>query len=99
MGSPSKISFVELGPGRGTLCSDFIRVGLELCKDSRCQVAKTFPKFYESLSIHLVEFSPLMRALQASTLGVQQNTGSRAILDGGINVQWHPSLEDVPKSG
>lgn len=46
MGAPSAIKIIEMGPGRGSLMSDFLRA------------AKSFPPFYQALEIHMVEISP-----------------------------------------
>ncbi|CAH1656411.1 SAM-dependent MidA family methyltransferase [Hyphomicrobiales bacterium] len=56
MGAPEAIHLVELGPGRGTLMADAVRV------------ARVVPGFREALSIHLVETSPVLRARQEATL-------------------------------
>ena len=47
---------VELGPGRGTLMADILRV------------AAKSPGFSDALTLHLVETSPALRAKQAETL-------------------------------
>jgi NADH dehydrogenase [ubiquinone] 1 alpha subcomplex assembly factor 7 len=49
---PKKISLVELGPGRGILMADFLRV------------AQLLPEFYEALEIHCLEKSPKLKATQ-----------------------------------
>jgi NADH dehydrogenase [ubiquinone] 1 alpha subcomplex assembly factor 7 len=69
---PAPARLVELGPGRGTLMADLLRA--------------TAPAggFREALSIHLVERSPQLRALQAERLG-------------GVEVAWHDRLDEVPK--
>lgn len=46
MGMPSHIKIVEMGPGRGSLMSDFLRA------------AKSFPPFYNAMEIHMVDISP-----------------------------------------
>jgi NADH dehydrogenase [ubiquinone] 1 alpha subcomplex assembly factor 7 len=56
MGSPSPLALVELGPGRGTLMKDALRV------------ARLRPTFLEAASIHLVETSPRLREIQRDTL-------------------------------
>ena len=56
-GSPAPARLVELGPGRGTLMTDILRM------------AKSVPEFFAALSVHLVEQSPVLRAQQAATLG------------------------------
>jgi SAM-dependent MidA family methyltransferase len=55
-GSPSPARLIELGPGRGTLMSDVLRV------------ARVAPGFLEALSVHLVETSPRLRETQRETL-------------------------------
>lgn len=56
MGAPSRVKLVELGPGRGTLMQDLLRV------------AKTVPGFAAAVELHLVETSPVLRAAQAQRL-------------------------------
>lgn len=46
MGTPSHVKIIEMGPGRGSLMSDFVRA------------AKSFPPFYDALEIHMVDISP-----------------------------------------
>ncbi|GMF27317.1 unnamed protein product [Phytophthora lilii] len=46
MGMPAHIKIVEMGPGRGSLMSDFLRA------------AKSFPPFYNAIEIHMVDISP-----------------------------------------
>ncbi|KJV65928.1 MULTISPECIES: class I SAM-dependent methyltransferase [Ehrlichia] len=56
MGYPSKFIIVELGPGRGTLISDIIRV------------LKKFEQCYAATIVYLVEISPILERLQRSVL-------------------------------
>ncbi|PKU23934.1 class I SAM-dependent methyltransferase [Telmatospirillum siberiense] len=56
MGSPGAVVLAELGPGRGTLMSDFLRA------------AEMVPAFRRALNIHLVEISPVLKAAQRETL-------------------------------
>jgi NADH dehydrogenase [ubiquinone] 1 alpha subcomplex assembly factor 7 len=56
MGSPARFAFVELGPGRGTLMKDVLRV------------ARLRPAFLDAAGIHLVETSPRLREIQRETL-------------------------------
>ena len=58
MGNPTKFKVIELGPGKGTMMKDIIRV------------SKQFTKFYDALNIHMIENSPIMRSLQAQSLNV-----------------------------
>ena len=57
LGSPSPFALVELGPGRGTLMADILRV------------AKSMPEFAEAAQAHLVETSPVLRQMQREKLG------------------------------
>jgi NADH dehydrogenase [ubiquinone] 1 alpha subcomplex assembly factor 7 len=56
MGAPLIVHLVELGPGRGTLMSDLLRV------------ARKLPAFYDALHIHLLDASPVLRTLQKKAL-------------------------------
>jgi SAM-dependent MidA family methyltransferase len=55
-GAPTPVNLVELGPGRGTLMADLLRV------------AAGVRDFSRSASIHLVETSPVLKERQAETL-------------------------------
>jgi len=65
------VHLVELGPGRGTLMADLLRA------------TRRVPAFHESLAIHLVETSPVLRARQADTLA-------------GFKPRWHDSIDTLP---
>lgn len=56
MGSPPRIHFVEVGPGRGTLMKDALRA------------AKVMPGFRDAIELHLVETSPVLQERQRETL-------------------------------
>ncbi|MGE0844690.1 MAG: class I SAM-dependent methyltransferase [Flavobacteriaceae bacterium] len=56
MGAPSSVRLVELGPGRGTLAADMMRI------------ARLRPAFAAGLTLHLVERSPGMREAQRRAL-------------------------------
>ncbi|OAB82434.1 SAM-dependent methyltransferase [Wolbachia endosymbiont of Laodelphax striatellus] len=56
LGKPSKFSLVELGPGKGTLIHDVIRV------------TKKYSCFFSSMDIHLVEISPILQKIQKEKL-------------------------------
>jgi len=77
MGRPSPVRLVELGPGRGTLMRDALRAALAA------------PAFLAAASLHLVEVSPRLRALQRRSLASSphQPAGGAA---------WHESLAQVP---
>ncbi|XP_038074573.1 protein arginine methyltransferase NDUFAF7, mitochondrial-like isoform X2 [Patiria miniata] len=110
-GQKSPLQIVELGPGRGTLADDMLRV---------------FKQFQhvtgDSLSLHLVEVSPKMSQLQEDKLTGRQGSrtdteepevnhdspADRCSLDSGaayktsisktgVPVSWYRSLKEVPK--
>lgn len=95
-GSPNPLQIVELGPGRGTLSQDILRV---------------FAHFglSEQISLHLVEVSPYLSELQAKRLCCQHTDMSKENVDSvpyyrkgqsvsGIDVYWYRELAQVPKS-
>ena len=73
MGSPGRVHLIELGPGRGTLMADALRA------------AQALPDFPAAVSVHLVEISPVLRALQEKTLA---NTD--------VPMAWHHGIEEIP---
>ncbi|CCI48553.1 unnamed protein product [Albugo candida] len=56
MGSPDPINIVELGPGRGSLMSDFLRS------------SQSFPRFHSALQVHMIEISPALQRIQKEML-------------------------------
>jgi SAM-dependent MidA family methyltransferase len=70
-GRPSPVRLVELGPGRGTLMADALR-------------AVRATGLADAATVHLVEASPALRAVQARTLSHPA-------------LVWHDRLEDVPE--
>ncbi|MBB5222657.1 SAM-dependent MidA family methyltransferase [Amaricoccus macauensis] len=59
-GRPNPVVLAELGPGRGTLMADILRL------------ATRVPGFAEAASVWLVETSPALRARQAETLAAHR---------------------------
>jgi NADH dehydrogenase [ubiquinone] 1 alpha subcomplex assembly factor 7 len=55
-GRPAPVNLVELGPGRGTLMADIMRVGRQV------------PDWTAAVSLHLVEINPKLRQAQATAL-------------------------------
>src|SRR3954452_16469240 len=51
LGSAVPVSFVEAGPGRGTLMADALRA-----------TARVAPDFHAAAALHLIETSPRLRA-------------------------------------
>jgi SAM-dependent MidA family methyltransferase len=74
MGAPDNIRVIELGPGRGTMMNDALRA------------LQVVPAFRDTLKVHLVEISPMLRAQQERTLGAVTRP-----------VAWHAALDEVPK--
>jgi SAM-dependent MidA family methyltransferase len=70
LGRPRPVLLVEAGPGRGTLMADALRAA-----------AQVAPEFRAALSLHLVETSPRLRALQAERLP---------------EATWHATLATLP---
>ncbi len=56
LGKPNKILLVELGPGDGSLCKNFLKT------------AKQFKDFYSSLEINLLEVSDKLKEIQKTKI-------------------------------
>ncbi|NXL83517.1 NDUF7 methyltransferase, partial [Alectura lathami] len=94
-GKPGAFQLVELGPGRGTLTDDVLRVFSQLASLlSKCDI-----------SVHLVEVSPKLSETQAQMLTggkVQPAPEDRpAYMTGisktGIPIYWYRDIQDVPQ--
>lgn len=72
LGKPEKFSLTELGPGKGNLVHDITRV------------TKKYNDFFCSMSLHLIEVSPILRSVQEQTLR-------------GLNVKWHEGIDNLPE--
>lgn len=70
MGSPRKFALVELGPGRGTLMMDVLRV------------LQKVPACAKAAEVHLVETSPVLRGAQLERVPEATWHGSVASLPG-----------------
>ncbi|XP_028252342.1 protein arginine methyltransferase NDUFAF7, mitochondrial [Parambassis ranga] len=95
-GRPKQLQLVELGPGKGSLAADVLRVFSQL----RPALGKA------SVSLHLVEVSPALSLLQAQSLTGSQSQPAdsedepvyrRGETAAGLPVSWYRCLEDVPK--
>ncbi len=62
MDRPHKIHLIELGPGRGTLMADFIRV------------LRVLPEFLNVIELHFVEASPQMADIQKKKMSKFEGT-------------------------
>lgn len=56
LGLPKSLSLVELGPGKGNLMADLLRM------------AKVSPPFSQALNIYMVEINPLLQSIQQNTI-------------------------------
>ena len=74
MGEPSRVTIAELGPGRGTLMADASRAW------------RGVPKFLDSVSVALIETSPVMVEAERKTLK-----------DAGAPLRWYAALDAVPE--
>ncbi|PSN49022.1 Protein arginine methyltransferase NDUFAF7 [Blattella germanica] len=94
VGSPIPLQLVEMGPGRGSLAADVLRV------------FERFGAGGSELSLHLVEVSPYLSQLQAELLCVKsaKNTPSSKVpyyrvgtTASNIPVFWYDRITDVPR--
>ncbi|XP_019727009.1 protein arginine methyltransferase NDUFAF7, mitochondrial [Hippocampus comes] len=95
-GRPKQLQLVELGPGKGSLTSDILRVFAQL------QPVLSSA----SVSLHLVEVSPVLSRLQAQNLvgtsdSVEFERENEPVYRhgrtaAGLPVSWYRRLEDVP---
>ncbi|WP_333023358.1 class I SAM-dependent methyltransferase [Wolbachia endosymbiont of Pentidionis agamae] len=72
LGKPREFILVEFGPGKGTLMQDIMRV------------TKKHQDFYNAMSIHLIEISPILIELQKQALK-------------NFNITWHISINTLPE--
>jgi NADH dehydrogenase [ubiquinone] 1 alpha subcomplex assembly factor 7 len=87
-GNPARVSLVELGPGRGTLMRDALRV-----------IGRAAPAFRTALTLHLVETSPALRAKQGETLADHDPTWHDSIAtlpDGPVIVIANEFFDALP---
>jgi len=74
-GAAASFTLAEAGPGRGTLMADILRA------------TRGVPGFHAAAQVVLVEASPRLRALQASTLATS-----------GVTPLWLDRLDDLPEA-
>ncbi|KAG8799254.1 hypothetical protein FRC17_007186 [Serendipita sp. 399] len=90
-GGIRKLRLVELGPGRGTLSSDILRV-LTGPLASRSGLPPV-------TNVHLVETSLALRAKQERILEQYTHNASSTTSSGSIDplsIEWHDHIDDVP---
>ncbi|XP_045917535.1 protein arginine methyltransferase NDUFAF7, mitochondrial isoform X3 [Micropterus dolomieu] len=94
-GGPKQLQLVELGPGKGSLAADVLRVLSQL----RSVLGEA------SVSLHLVEVSPALSRLQAQNLTGNRSQEAdaedepvyrRGETAAGLPVSWYRRLDDVP---
>lgn len=95
-GRPSHFQLVELGPGRGSLTNDILRVFSQL----RSTLEGT------TVSVHLVEVSPKLSQIQAQCLTGDQSQVSasedetvycQGTTTSGLPISWYRTVGDVPR--
>lgn len=92
LGSPKQVNLVELGPGKGTLMKDILRV------------CSQFPDFRDAVTVHMVELSDVMRTLQREAVGCTgeisktPNGITRMTNEDGIPISWYESFSQVSNS-
>lgn len=94
IGSPGPLQIIELGPGRGTLSNDILKVFSHF-------------KLSDKVSLHLVEISPFLSQLQSQRLcekswdvtpdPTKEINFYREGISSGVKVFWYHRLDDVPK--
>ncbi len=60
-GLPANVRLVEIGPGRGTMMADMLRV-----------IQRIAAPLYDAMSVHLIETSPLLTETQQKTLAAHE---------------------------
>jgi SAM-dependent MidA family methyltransferase len=86
VGRPRRVLLVEAGPGRGTLMADALRA-----------VGRAAPQFRAALSVHLIETSPRLRALQAERVpGAVWHDGLATLPEGPLLVLANEFLDALP---
>ncbi|KAL1131316.1 hypothetical protein AAG570_010934 [Ranatra chinensis] len=91
IGAPKPLQIIELGPGRGSMMQDILKVYSRL-------------KLNDSIKVHLVEISPKLSQIQSNRLCESLNEGSmddlsyrKGITKFGVPISWHKMIEDVPR--
>jgi NADH dehydrogenase [ubiquinone] 1 alpha subcomplex assembly factor 7 len=72
-GAPDRFTLAEAGPGRGTLMADLLRA------------TRGVPGFHDAARVHLVETSPVLRAVQAG-----------ALAEVAPGATWHDDIAGLP---
>lgn len=108
VGSPKPMQLIELGPGKGTLMEDILRVSWARTSTIWYQwywLSVLFQVFkhlghLDGVSVHLVELSPRLQDLQAKRLCSEVTLGSASETCGmthaGCPIYWHHGISEVP---
>ena len=86
-GRPERLNLVELGPGRGTLMADILRVGRHV------------PEWLKAAQVHLVEINPRLRHAQAAALvghAPQWHESFATVPDGPVLLVANEFLDAMP---
>jgi NADH dehydrogenase [ubiquinone] 1 alpha subcomplex assembly factor 7 len=86
-GRPDPVNLVELGPGRGTLMADIMRV------------ARHAPDWLKAVRLHLVEINPRLRQVQAGLLAAHDprwHDALSTVPDGPIMLVANEFLDALP---
>jgi len=84
LGEPEQLRIVELGPGRGTLMRDLLRI------------TRKFEPFYGALTVHLCDASPALMKIQQQRIGceaVSDKEAEEAAARLGVDLQQTPEAE------
>lgn len=73
-GRPDPVCLVEVGPGRGTMMADMLRA-----------IARISPELQACATVHLVETSDRLQAVQKETLASQAD-----------RITWHHGFDELP---
>lgn len=89
-GSPQEFNLAEIGPGRGTMMADILRV-----------IKKLAPDMYEAAQVHLIETSERLRKVQAQTLVADKwkitwHDGFDAVPEGPLLVVANELFDAIP---
>ena len=86
MGAPARVLLVEVGPGRGTLMQDVLRL-----------VSRVAPDFSAVLQVHFVETSPRLRAEQLARVpGAFWHDDIAGLPDGPVILLANEFLDALP---
>ncbi|CCJ29262.1 unnamed protein product, partial [Pneumocystis jirovecii] len=104
---PTKTTLVELGPGRGTLADDYLRVYISYILAIFVYFVKTMTTFKDYVrtieSLRLIETSPVLRESQHRKLcgaNILKRVGEyvfQSMSKYGVPVYWYEQFEHIPK--